>query len=170
MALLLSSLGLLHHPVHMRGVRTIFAEMRLPRHQAERRGSNGRRHGWEAAGRVRPPSGRSTDADCACGLGGVTPAGCLLKRWGGEVGARGACSPSVWCEGGAERLCRLAWACCCHRFRIADQPSSQRSFQARLRMASMALTYSSAQRMPAPFRRLCTTSLLALSTLPLPMG
>ena len=51
---------------------------------------------------------------------------------------------------------------------------SQRSLQAALRQTSRGLTVGRAQGMaqgmPAPLRRASTTSVLALSTLPLPLG
>ena len=40
----------------------------------------------------------------------------------------------------------------------------------RSRSAPMGFTWPGYERIPASFRRLCTTSLLALSTLPLPIG
>jgi hypothetical protein len=85
------------------------------------------------------------------------------------VGPTGeALSPDA--EGRSARWARAATSCLRHRLRMASQPSVQRSLQARLRMANMALTWLGPQRIPACFMRLCTTSLLALSTDPLPMG
>jgi len=48
--------------------------------------------------------------------------------------------------------------------------SSQRSLHTAFRSASSGFTFTSAQCMPSPFNRSSTTSLCALSTMPLPIG
>ena len=52
----------------------------------------------------------------------------------------------------------------------ASQASSHRPEQSAPRSASSGLTLGSAHRRPAPFSRASTTTLLALSTMPLPIG
>jgi hypothetical protein len=53
---------------------------------------------------------------------------------------------------------------------MCGHASLQRSEQAMVRNATTAFTCERAQRMPLPFSRASTTNLLALSTLPLPIG
>ena len=53
---------------------------------------------------------------------------------------------------------------------ISGQASSHRSLQAMFRKATMGSTFRRSQCIPAPFSLASTTSLLALSTIPLPMG
>src|SRR5262249_49896555 len=59
---------------------------------------------------------------------------------------------------------------CCNRLAICGQASSQRSLQATLRKAAIGLTFPLAQCIPACFIRAWMTTLLALSTRPLPIG
>jgi hypothetical protein len=58
------------------------------------------------------------------------------------------------------RQCAVIWG----------HAAAQRSLHATVRSAPSGLTWVRAQRIPAPFRRAWTTSLLALSTLPRPRG
>ena len=88
----------------------------------------------------------------------------LLRGWG----ALGTCPLGLWARLQAagrrcQAWCRACWAIC-------GQASAHRSLQAMVRRATSGFTYGRAQCMPAPFSRLSTTTLLALSTLPLPMG
>ena len=53
---------------------------------------------------------------------------------------------------------------------MCGQASAHRSEQATVRNATSGFTCERAQCIPLPFSRASTTSLLALSTLPLPMG
>src|SRR5581483_12493827 len=58
---------------------------------------------------------------------------------------------------------RRCWLAVC-------QVSCHRSFHTPLRKASMGFTFVRSHRMPEPLRRASTTSLLALSTIPEPIG
>ena len=53
---------------------------------------------------------------------------------------------------------------------ISGQTSSHRSLQTTVRRANIGSTFCLAQCIPGPLSRASTTSLLALSTAPLPMG
>jgi hypothetical protein len=89
--------------------------------------------------------------------------------WGRTVGGgETACSPDE--DGRVARCTRRASSFWCQVCRMSRQPSIQRALQAKLRIANRGFTWLGSQRIPACFIRLCTTSLLALSTDPLPMG
>src|SRR5262249_55864895 len=80
-----------------------------------------------------------------------------------------ACAPSTaaslfGCTSRRHIPTRRTWAALC------CQASAQRSLQTAFRNVSSGLTLARLQCMPAPFRRASTTTLLALSTIPLPIG
>src|SRR5262249_51688761 len=110
--------------------------------------------GWAAVGRpltmvLGPERG-------SAGLGG----------WrSGRAGAATEAAEAVGTIAGGGRGCRG-----CRAAAIWVQASRQRSLHTAPRRATMGLTWSAAQRRPAPLSRASTTVLLALSTMPLPMG
>src|SRR6187549_1187939 len=103
----------------------------------------------------------------------------VVLAWeaGGVAGLGGAAG--VWeAARAAARVARCsAWsvrlrarALARRRAAIRGQASSQRSAQTMVRRASIGSTWAAAQCMPLPLRRAWTTTLLALSTMPLPIG
>src|SRR5918992_430207 len=96
-----------------------------------------------------------------------------------EAGIAGVGGVGVWLAArAASRAARRAarrWrlrarASARRRALIWGQASSQRSAQTTVRRASIGSTLAGAQCIPLPFRRSWTTTLLALSTMPLPIG
>ena len=80
---------------------------------------------------------------------------------GGLEGAGGTAGRRAWL-----RACRSAP----HRAQMRAQLSVHRSLHAAARKATIGFTLARAQCIPLPLSRASTTSLFALSTIPLPMG
>src|SRR5215210_7294973 len=107
----------------------------------------------------------------AVGLGAVTEVG------GGSVWVGGGVSVWEAARAGSRAARRSAWswrlrarASARRRAAIWGQASSQRSAQTTVRSASIGSTLAGAQCIPLPLSRSSTTTLLALSTMPLPIG
>src|SRR5439155_63519 len=83
---------------------------------------------------------------------------------GGGAGATGGPAVAWRAARCCARACARSARCCCS---ICAHAAAQRSLQTAARMATSGLTLARAQCMPLPLSRASTTSLLALSTMPL---
>src|SRR5215207_9888012 len=109
--------------------------------------------------------GRPLRMDLAPGRGTAVMAGDGAGRTGAATEAAEAAGPGPVMPAGG-------WARCARRRvpAMTAHASAHRSEQTAPRNATIGVTLPAAQRRPAPFSRASTTSLLALSTMPLPMG
>lgn len=88
-----------------------------------------------------------------------------------KIGSKSERSRAVICS-----LCLSRWSSrfrlrrCCSCLILPCQVSSQPSLHTALRSSNMGLTFFRSQCIPAPLSRASTTSLLALSTMPDPIG
>lgn len=94
-------------------------------------------------------------------------------RWGlgtGRESHRRKSRTVAWCRRSWVYCSRPRWRRCHSCFILCCQVSLQRSLHTALRKMSRGLTFSRFQCIPAPLSRASTTSLLAFSTSPEPMG